>query len=66
MKIKKLEEEKNYPATHIVHWPTGPVPCCEKHAKGLVGLANMLGSHVGVTINLDTSLKCTNCINEAK
>ncbi len=61
-----MSKKKKYLATHIVHWPTGPVACCERHAKGLVALSSILGSHIGVTINFDTELECVNCKNEVK
>ncbi len=55
--------ETKYPATCIVHWPTGPVACCPKHAQGLVALSNMLGSHIAVT-KLEDKAECSNCKNE--
>lgn len=55
-----------YPATCIVHWPSGPVACCERHSEGLVKLANHLGSHVGVQPLFGLEAECTNCVNEAK
>ena len=58
------ETANEYPATRVVHWPSGPVDACEKHARQLVGLANMLGSHVGVGVALPGA-QCSNCINEA-
>ena len=60
----KLKQASQYLATHIVHWPTGPTPCCKIHADGLVKLANMMGSYVGVTQNLDPTLQCQNCVNQ--
>jgi hypothetical protein len=54
-----------YPATKIVHWPSGPVYTCDKHARQLVGMANLLGSHVGVE-NTTEEMECRNCINEAR
>jgi len=53
-----------FPATCIVHWPTGPVAACEEHAQQLVGLSNFLGSHIAVT-TLDSPAECVNCQNEA-
>lgn len=58
MKIK-------YPATCVVHWATGPVECCDEHARQLIGLGNMLGSHV-VATKLSGKAECSNCVNEAK
>jgi hypothetical protein len=54
----------NFPATAIVHWPTGPVAVCERHALGLLGLARFLGSHVGVS-HSSGGEQCMNCVNEA-
>jgi len=54
-----------YPATRIVHWPNGPVPCCDTHAAQLAGLAGFLGSHVAQTPALDGE-ECMNCVHEAK
>ena len=50
-------------ATHIVHWCTGPVYCCENHASQLIGLGNFMGTHVIATI-ADSGHECTNCVNE--
>lgn len=52
-----------YPADRVVHWPTGPVNCCETHGAQLVGLGNMLGSHIAVT-KLEKPAECSNCANE--
>lgn len=55
------------PVTHIVHWASGPVPCCEEHAKKLVGLGNYLGSHIACTKpEEDNDYTCVNCENEEK
>lgn len=52
-----------YPASMIVHWPTGLIACCTKHGNALLGLANMLGSHVVATKLMDKA-ECSNCVNE--
>ena len=54
-----------FPATQVVHWATGPVNCCDTHAAQLIGLGNMLGSHV-VATTLPAPAECTNCVNENK
>lgn len=59
-----MKEEVKYPATHIVHWVTGPVACCEDHANQLIGLGQYLGGHVIATVNSDASVECMNCVNE--
>ncbi len=56
-------KKKKYPATCVVHWPTGPVNCCEEHAQGLVALSHHLGSHLAVT-KLTEKAECSNCISE--
>lgn len=53
-----------YPATHIVHWPTGPVYACAEHAKQLVGLGGFCGAHVICTL-AEPGHECTNCVNES-
>lgn len=54
-----------YPATRIVHCPSGPVAACEEHAKSITVLMNYMGVHVAHTIAQDDD-QCANCINEAK
>lgn len=58
-----MTEETEYPATKTVHWPTGPVNCCEKHAADLVALADILGNYVAITDSPE-GLECRNCVNE--
>lgn len=53
----------NFPAVKTVHWPSGPVNACDVHAVQLIGLADFLGTHVGVTAAPDGS-QCGNCQNE--
>lgn len=60
--LERQRREK-YPATCTVHWPSGPVNSCAKHARELTGLARFLGSHVAVT-TLTTPAACANCVNE--
>ncbi len=54
----------SYPATHTVHWPTGPIDACERHAGELEFLANHLGTHVGIT-KASAGAECINCKNAA-
>jgi hypothetical protein len=56
--------------TRTVHWPSGPVETCDRHAQELIRLASFMGSHV-VSIPLQLSderrgLECVNCVNETK
>jgi len=59
------EKQIKYPATYTVHWPTGPVDCCDEHAKGLILIGKHLGSHT-VATKLEKPSECSNCVNEAK
>lgn len=52
-------------ATQIVHWPTGPVPACDDHARQIVALGQFMGAHTPCTV-CDEDIDCTNCVNEAK
>ncbi len=63
---KTEKKEKYYLAPFIVHWSTGPVACCEKHANALLMIAKTLGIHVGTAPNLDPLKQCENCKNEDK
>ncbi len=58
IKSKKI----NFPATCVVNWPTGPVPCCDKHAHVLITLSTMLGHYV-VKTTLNEAEECSNCVN---
>ncbi len=54
----------NKNATCTAHWATGPVNCCEKHAKQIVTLGVVMGTHVAVT-ELEEKAECKNCENES-
>ena len=54
-----------YPAVATVHWPSGPVDACDRHARELVALGNFMGAHVAVT-HAAEGAQCSNCINESK
>lgn len=47
---------------YVVHWVTGDVPCCEKHAKQLIAVGKHLGTHV-VASESDDIKECKNCKN---
>lgn len=53
-----------FPATCVAHWPTGPVACCDEHAREVVGLGRFMGTYVPVTV-LTEPAECANCVNEA-
>lgn len=55
----------DYPAMVVAHWASGPVPCCEAHARGLVKLGGFMGLHVVVTAPAPEGAECENCKNEA-
>jgi hypothetical protein len=55
-----------YPCTCVAHWSTGPVPCCDDHARGLVGLGRFMGLHVAVTAPAPEGAECENCKNSTK
>ena len=54
-----------YPAKVMVHWPSGPIAACGKHASGLKSMGEMLGSHIAIT-HLEKPAGCFNCKNEMK
>jgi len=58
-----MAEKKQCPASCIVHWASGPLPACDKHAKALVRMGNMLGSHIAIT-KLEENQECSSCVNE--
>jgi len=60
-----MSETNEYPATVTVHWPTGPVDCCEDHADQLVAMGNFLGTHIAKTYAPEDA-QCENCKNEDK
>ena len=55
--------EIKYPATCVVHWATGPVNACEKHAQQIITMGRVLGTHV-VATKLEEPAECKNCVNE--
>ena len=64
MKKEKVKENKvKYPATCVVHWPSGPVNACDQHARGIIALGNMLGSHM-IATKIEGEAECSNCVSE--
>ena len=59
------EKVAEYPATHVAHWATGPVNCCEEHARQIAGMGRFLRTHVAVTVPAPEGSECSNCRNEA-
>jgi hypothetical protein len=52
-----------YPASMLVHWPTGPVATCDIHGEQLIGVGRFLGTHI-VATKLMEPAECVNCLNE--
>ena len=63
MQNKKKEGKIKYPATCVVHTPSGAVNSCEEHAYQIEGLASAMGWHVNRTV-LDHPVECANCANQ--
>lgn len=61
--MSDIADSPKYPATVLVHWPSGPVATCDEHGLQLVGLGNFLGSHI-VATPLTVPAECVNCVNE--
>lgn len=51
-------------ATTIVHWISGPVLACDKHAGQLAKLGAFLG--IDVATSPCNGGVCSNCVNEFK
>lgn len=61
-----MSDSIKFPATRTVHWPTGPVHCCEEHARQLMVLNGVMGGgHIAHT-HPPLDAECVNCVNEAK
>ena len=60
-----MKKKNKYPATCIVHWATGPVNCCDKHAKDLIAVGKALDTHV-VATELIGKAECSNCVSESE
>lgn len=60
------EDKKIFPATRVVHWPSGPVNCCDEHARQLMKLNEVMsGGHI-VHTRPEEGATCSNCENEDK
>ena len=57
--------EAPYPASLIVHTPSGPVPACEAHAAKIKVLLSFMGCHTNAT-PAPEGAECPNCRNAAK
>ena len=54
-----------FPATKTVHWASGPVFCCDRHAAVLAHLGTVMGFSAAVTHAVPDGAECINCKNEA-
>lgn len=53
-----------YPATMVVHTPSGPVAACDIHAGKIATLTSFLGAHCAIDL-AEPGAQCANCANEA-
>lgn len=56
---------KEYPATHICHWPGQDVPCCGRHRGILKRLMAFMGGPALSFTEAPGGAQCVNCANEA-
>lgn len=61
---ENIVADAQYPATSTVHWVSGPVHACERHAEQLRGLGGFMGALVAVS-PAPAGAECSNCRNEA-
>ena len=54
----------DFPATVIVHTPSGPVSACQVHADKLQRIFAFLGCSTNATLAAEGA-ECANCRNEA-
>lgn len=52
-------------STKRVHWATGPVLTCDRHAEGLKNIGRALGMHVHAE-DYEGDEPCINCVKEDK
>lgn len=60
-------EQDKFPATVVVHLPTGPMPSCDAHAQRMVSLMRFMGVHAFVEPDdgFARYMRCVNCVSEA-
>ena len=68
--VREIQERQQpnikYPATSVCYWPSGPVFCCDRHAKMLDAMARQMCCYAPIaTLALETA-ECSNCASEAK
>lgn len=55
-------KDASFPAHFVVHMPSGPVFCCERHAKGAVSWANAMGLKPGISYAVPKKHNCRGCV----
>jgi hypothetical protein len=55
-----------FPATHMVYWPSKDVPMCERHREEARKVSPALGLGMVHSAPLDPGQECVTCIHEAK
>ncbi len=63
--MEENEAEIKYPATCVVHWPTGAVKMCLDHARQLVAVGKALGTYIYCEETGEIS-NCSHCEKEAE
>ena len=56
--------ELQFPATKLVHWPTGSTYACDYHAAALQKIASSMRVHIAVEDYILDDKQCANCSNE--
>jgi len=57
--------EIKFPAEVDVHWATGPVSLCQKHANDLITLGKFMGCHTPATVLLKPA-ECKQCVIQSE
>ena len=52
--------KRYYPATCYIPWGGNDVPCCEKHANGIIKLGQLIGVST-LKIKLHEEAECSQC-----
>lgn len=59
-----MSASNQFPAAWIVHTPSGPSACCERHAERVEALMEFMGAHTNKTGAVGGE-QCANCAHEA-
>ena len=60
-----MTDEPVFPATMVVHCPSGPVYTCDDHGNKLLYIMQVMGYSVFHKVAPEGAM-CSNCINESK